>query len=390
MKRLLIIIVLFFLAIAVSPYLIGEKGYILIAFGDFTVESTVVTAGIFLLVLFITLLLSLKLLRGGFKLGQGTWRKITFAGRRKAERQFNQGIAAYLLGDYQQAEQLLSKSAEYEVMPQSGYALAADAAHKQKLSAKTEYYLDCLVQNPEVLKDSLVQILVIISQQLQLKNYQKARSLIDEYHKHIGHDYRLFSLEIELSLIEQRFEHVIEYLPKALKDKNITQVKINRWCQQAFLGHFSHLLKTGGQAQLEKYWLSITKKLKQQQEVVFAYCYVLAQHGLNNKLEEYLLPSFKFNADADYLKRIRELPLNNVDSLLNEAQKHLHKDPHSVKWLGCLGFLAYTCHQYDMAVKAYASLLKLDQGFDQQDRLFYAKALIAKQEYQQANQLLLQ
>ena len=35
MKRLLIFIVLFFIAIAISPFLIDEKGYILIKMGDF-------------------------------------------------------------------------------------------------------------------------------------------------------------------------------------------------------------------------------------------------------------------------------------------------------------------------------------------------------------------
>ena len=55
MKRLVVLILLFFAAVAISPLLINEKGYILIAMGDLTVESTVVTAVIMLILIFIGL-----------------------------------------------------------------------------------------------------------------------------------------------------------------------------------------------------------------------------------------------------------------------------------------------------------------------------------------------
>ena len=58
MKRIIFVIVLFFVAVAISPVLIGEKGYILIAMGDITVESTVVTASMMLVALFLLIILS--------------------------------------------------------------------------------------------------------------------------------------------------------------------------------------------------------------------------------------------------------------------------------------------------------------------------------------------
>ena len=100
MKRLLIVVLLFLSAVAFSPILIGEKGYILIAMGDLTIKSTVVTASIMLILSFIALLMVLKFFRGGLNFSFAAWNKIAFANRRKALRDLNKGIAAYVLGDY--------------------------------------------------------------------------------------------------------------------------------------------------------------------------------------------------------------------------------------------------------------------------------------------------
>lgn len=388
MKRLVLFFVLFFAAVAISPLLIGEKGYILISMGSITIESTVVTASIFLIILFIAILMSLKVFRGGIRLGKGTWFRVTTAGKRKAQRQFKQGVSAYLLADYAQAEQLLVKSADNSGMTSIAYSLAAAAAHQQANNANTEYYLDCLSRETSS-KDSLEQVLVIINQQLKLKNHTKARGLIDEYHKYIGHDPRLLALEIELSLIEQRFEHVINYLPQAEKNKTLAPAVLYRWQHQAFLGQFELLITQGDQRKLVNYWQDLARKIQHKQSVVLAYCHVLAKHQLTQSLEQVLLPALKFDASMEFVKQLRFLPIGQCQGLINLVQKHLHKDNHSTQWLSCLGFLAFADKQFDMAAKAYASLFHQESGYDQQDALLYAQVLMAKNEHQQANQLLL-
>ena len=389
MKRLVLYFILFFAAVALSPFLIGEKGYILIAMGDITIESTVVTASIFLVILFVALLLSLKIFRGGIRLGKGTWFRVTTAAKRKAERQFKQGVSAYLLEDYAQAEQLLIKSADNSTTPSVAYSLAASAAHAQGENANTEYYLDCLAKQVSA-SDSLEQILVIIKQQLKLKNHAKARALIDEYHKHIGHDTRLLILDIELSLIEQRFEHVIDVLPQVEKIKTFNQTRLHDWQYATYLGQFEQLISRGEQAKLVEYWQGLARKTKQKQAIVLAYCHVLAKYNLTQVLESVLLPALKFDASSEFVKQLRFLPITQCQSLIAVVQKHLHKDNHSSQWLSCLGFLAFADKQFDMAAKAYASLFHQKNGYDQHDAQLYAKVLMAKNAHEQANKVLLE
>jgi HemY protein len=391
MKRLIILFLVFFVAVAISPFLIGEKGYILLAMGDYTIESTVVTASLFILVLFIVLLLSLKLLRGGIRLSVGSWNKLYFAKTRRAQREFSQGIAAYVLGDYPQAEKLLVKSAERNAMENISYLIAADAAQQQNLSANTEYYIKCLnaLDLPENAQN-LESILVTIHQYIKLKDYTHARQLIDQHHRHLGHDSRLLSLEIDLCLIEQRFDTAIDYLVKARKQKAITEQRITDWEKCAFTGKFNELMVKTDQQALLSYWAKLPRKLKHTDVIIFAYCQQLAQHHIIEPLNKLLLPGFTFIADEQFLKNVRTLPLNRPQALIDQVQKLLHKDPQSIKWLSCLGFLAFAGRQYDMSAKAYGSAyVQSPESLDKADLTFYAKALIAKGQPEPANQLLM-
>ncbi len=90
---LIIVLIIFLSVMAISSFLIDAKGYILIAMGNTTIELTVLSAGIMLTLLFIALIISLKLLRGGLHFSFGAWNKLAFAGQRRGIANFNKGLA---------------------------------------------------------------------------------------------------------------------------------------------------------------------------------------------------------------------------------------------------------------------------------------------------------
>jgi len=140
MIRIIIALIIFFSVMAISPFLIDEKGYILIDKGKTTIELTVLSAAIMLTLLFIALIFSLKILRGGLNFSFGTWNKIDFAGQRRGIANFNKGLAAYMLEDYSQAEATVDKSAMPAKRKQSAYLLAASASAKLELNSNTNQY----------------------------------------------------------------------------------------------------------------------------------------------------------------------------------------------------------------------------------------------------------
>jgi len=395
MKRLLVLLILFFAAVAISPMLINEKGYILIAMGDLTIESTVITACIMLIILFVALLILLKAFRGGLKLGLGTWDKLIFANRRKALRQFNQGIAAYALEDYAQAEKLLAKCADATQFQQTAYLLAASAAQKQALTSNSNHYLLALEDHGQTLKSVglegvLIKIKLLLAQDSYNKeNLAQARILIDEHHKHIGHDARLLSLEIDLCLSESRFESAVDYLTSARKQKEIAQSSINNWEARAYYGAFNNLLIQKDNNSLTLYWKKLARKVKESEAVLFAYCLVLAEQNIVEPLNKILVKPLKKDASSSFLHQLRTLPLKQTDELIIIVQKHLHNDQQNPKWLSCLAHLALKGGQWQMAEKAFHSLLNLEgERYDQLDLTAFAKTLEQQGEYQNANQLL--
>jgi HemY protein len=390
MKRLVILVLLFFSAVAISPLLVNEKGYILIAMGDLTVESTVVTAIMMLIVLFITLIIFLKVLRGGLKFSLRTWNKIAFASKRRGLKDFNRGIAAYVLDDYAQAEHLFSKSAEPAQCERTAYLLAAAAASKQSLRSNTNHYLAILESYDNAVQISgLESILVTIKLLIAQEDFKKARTLIDEHHKHIGHDARLLSLEIDLCLIEQRFDTAADYLVSVRKQKLIAEAKIKHWEVNIFNEVFSEKITKQDNAALTIYWKSLPRKIKQREAVILAYCQTLAKHNITESLDKILVPAIKKGQDTTFIKSIRTLPLSSADTLISIVQKHLHHDQHSALWLSYLAHLARASKQWSMAEKAFNSLVHLDgQQYDDIDLNAFADTLEQQGEFQKANEVL--
>jgi HemY protein len=393
MKRTILwifLILTFFVVIAVSPALISEKGYILISMGDSIIELTVVSACIMLSIIFVVLAFSLKLIRGSLRFGFRGWNKIAFANRRRGLKDFNRGIAAFILDDHQQAEHLLAKAAEPSNFPRTAYLLAAAASSKQSLRSNTNHYLGLLAQEDHTIKTAgLESILVTIKLLMVQEDFAQARTIIDEHHKHVGHDARLLSLEIELSLQEKRFSYVIDQLGSARKQKTITDEKIAQWEATAFYGAFSETIRKESKEALATFWQNIARKLKQREAILFAYCQVLAENKITEPLNKILLPVVKKGADIKFLQSIRLLPISAADELISAVQKHLHHEQHSGKWLSCLANLAAKSQQLPMAEKAFNSLVNLEgHQYDSTDLLVFSQVLEQQGDFQKANQVL--
>jgi HemY protein len=396
MIRIVIGLIIFLSAMAISPFLIDEKGYILIAMGNTTIELTVLSAGIMLTLLFIALILSLKVLRGGLNFSFGTWNKMAFAGQRRGIANFNKGLAAYMLEDYSQAEELFFKSAIPSKRKQSAYLLAASASAKLALDSNTNHYLGLLDKETLKLKEvGLESVLVnikLLMNQDKSETYAKARLLIDENHKQIGHDARLLSLEIDLCLIEKRFDQAVHYLATARKEKTINDNIVQAWENLAYYGSFNESIRQHDNQALQDNWQKLSRKIKQREAVLFAYCQVLAEHEITEPLNKLLVPLFKKSPSVEFLKKIRNLPIKRADELILIVQKQLHKDVHSGKWLSCLGHLALTSGQYSMAEKAFGSLIKLEdedygKQYDHQDLQALANSHSRQGQYQAADEI---
>jgi len=122
--------------------------------------------------------------------------------------------------------------------------------------------------------------------------------------------------------------------------------------------------------------------------VVMAYCKVLAENNITAPLSKILLPIIKKGADKAFMKNMRSLPITQPDELIVVVQKYLHKDPKNAVWLSCLAHLAVSSKQWEMAEKAFNTLVNLDEKqYDDVDLLAFAQTLQQREQFEKAVQV---
>jgi HemY protein len=138
MKRnvlLLLILGLLLAASALAPVFKTDPGHVLINFGDWTIETSVLVLIASLLILWVTVQIVVWL-----------WRMPVETARRLNEqrsyKQLEKGLLALTEGDWHGAEKALEKSTTTQGGTTAHYLAAAQAADKQDAEDRREYYLE--------------------------------------------------------------------------------------------------------------------------------------------------------------------------------------------------------------------------------------------------------
>ncbi len=138
MKRsflLLLILALLLLASALAPMFKSDPGHVLINFGEWTIETSVLVLAAALLILWFSVQIAVWL-----------WRMPVETARRMREqrafKQLEKGLLALTEGDWGAAEKALEKSASVQGRTTAQYLAAAQAADSQDAHDRREYYLE--------------------------------------------------------------------------------------------------------------------------------------------------------------------------------------------------------------------------------------------------------
>jgi HemY protein len=138
MKRsilLLLLLALLLAAAAMAPMFKADPGHVLINFGDWTVETSVLVLASALLILW----LSIHLVVWAWRMPLETARRMR---EQRAFKQLEKGLLALTEGDWSTAEKALEKSASAQGRTTAQYLAAAQAADSQDAPERREFYLE--------------------------------------------------------------------------------------------------------------------------------------------------------------------------------------------------------------------------------------------------------
>ncbi|MBY5993334.1 heme biosynthesis HemY N-terminal domain-containing protein [Ferrimonas balearica] len=273
MIRLLIYAVLILAGLLVGPTLTANKGYVLVAVGEYTVETSVLGAVVVLLVAFGLLQLLEWAVIKGINLTGSTlayprrWR------RNQARKHTLQGALALAQQDWAGAEKAMAKGAQAGEYPVINLLAAARAAHHRGDPEACEGYLTQAEALPNAAKAVRI---TRLRYQIDDGELAQARQSLEALEPKLRQQPQVLKLALELYRAQQDWDALARLLPALSKHKVLPETALEALPEEIEVACLSQCPDLTA---LEQRWQGLSRRLKRADAVVRAYVTGLARFG---------------------------------------------------------------------------------------------------------------
>ncbi|WP_199610253.1 heme biosynthesis HemY N-terminal domain-containing protein [Flocculibacter collagenilyticus] len=352
MIRLLIILVLVFGTAVLAPRFISETDFVQFVVGNHTVELSIISF-ISLSIILIFAFFALEwLIRKLYRIFTGTssW----FGGRasKKAEQALEQGLIAYLLQDWKQANNAFNKTEALTHSQLVRNLYAANVALKLGELAQAQDYLATSEEQTNHSKQSDPVKLYQAQMQFELHQYQRALDTITDYLEKNKKDPAALRLKLHCLMALKEYASIQPALKKAEKYNAFTSEELINFKQQYYLAMFSKSANEQGLAAAKQQWQDIPKADKKETALLGAWLMVLAKQHEDQEVEALMLEQLKHNNIEGLIQIATDLPKVSTPTLCKELQKRLQKSPDNRHLMILLGLVACLNEDFELARKA--------------------------------------
>ena len=377
MIRLFLLLVIIGAAMVCGPLLAGNKGYVLIAIGDYTIEMTVISAGILALLLYGVLWCSERLLVRLFHIKGSTRRWFTERRRRKARERTLAGTLALAEGQFRQAETLMRKSAPDSDQALLNYLSAAEAAQAQGQTERRDAYLQqAAEQHPRAsLAVSLIRARLLLRQQ----QYPEAEQLLQRLDQAHPQHPVIQQLLKECYLALGHWSQLLALLPQLSKRKQVGADELQQLQQQIYPPLFAERAASAGRDGVMALWQELPRTLRQDAPTQAAAATALIGLGDETQAQEILLEGVRRSPSPSLLAVVPQLQ-QPAPKLLAQLQKSEQSAEPSADLLQAIGILllrqremeraqaylerAVSLHPQATAYRALAELMEQQRLFE--------------------------
>lgn len=356
MIRTLLLFLLLGGAMVMGPLVAGNKGYVLIALGEYTIEMSVVSAALFGVLLYVLLLLVENLLGRLFSLHSRTRMWLHHRRRRQGQQQTLAGALALAEGRFEQAEALMLKGAGESEQPLLNYISAAEAAEAQGESERRDRYL----QQAEEEHPNARLALGLIRARSQLRRNeliaaeQTLLTLQADYPQHRT----VLTLLKECLLSRSQWSSLLSLLPQLQKLKLITAAEFSALQKQIYPALFAEKGNTLGKEGILALWRELPKSLRHEPELLDALIQQLITMGAEADAEELLQESLRKHFQPALLPLAAKL--QHPGSALTQLVEKLQSQLPETERAATMGFIYLQQKAYAQAQSA------LEQALQQQ------------------------
>ncbi|MGF1683054.1 heme biosynthesis HemY N-terminal domain-containing protein [Photobacterium minamisatsumaniensis] len=357
MIKLLLLVAALIAGIVAGPMLAGNQGYVLISVANQTLEMSLTTLILFIVILFGAFFLLETILKRLFSLGSSTrgW----FSGRkaRKARLQTSAGLMKVIEGDWRQAEKLVVKSVKHSDTPLLNYLAAAEAAQGQGDASQRDEYLK---QAADIDSQSLAVALTRAKLQFRQQQYEQAMATLQEIKSDHSRNPVLLSLLKECYLKLEDWKPLLALLPQLEKAGVLQAEDIAVLEVQAECGIMKHLAKQGGSEGLMGHWNSLSRKAKLRPELVACFVTLMSEHNADSEAYGVLRDTLKKNNDNSLIELVPTLKLADYHPAIVRLQDLLRYDSSNPSTHSALGQLFIHEEKWEEAKQHFEKAIALN------------------------------
>ncbi len=298
-----------------------DPGYLLVSYGHWTLEATVVVASLILLGLFAAshwLLLSIYKVRS-LPRRTRVWR--SKRQQSKASQFLSTGLVELAEGRWQDAEKNLLRYTDESESPLLNYLAAARAAHGQGAYDRRDNYLKLAIQAMPT-----ADIAVGLTQaEMQLQHGQLEQALASMEHlKRIAPKHK-YVIKLLVGVYEQLhdWENMLAHLAQLRKSGIFTDGQYTQLEKRAYLGLLTASSQHDGISQLQALWERLPKYLKNDVAVIHLHVQQLLRLGEGFRAEPLIRQALEHQWEESLAELYGVIP-GDTRTQLRYAEKWQH------------------------------------------------------------------
>ncbi len=365
--RYLFLLCLIALAAAAGLVILIEQdpGYMLIAWGSYTVEMTVWIALATIVAILLVIWLIVSLLRRTFAMGRAVQTVVVQQSEKRAQQQTARGLIAFIEGNWERSRELLLTSSDKSETPLLNYLIAARASHQ----------LGDLGQRGEYLKHAAestsgASIAVDITQaelQLHAGQLEECLATLKRARKNAGKHPRVLGLLKDVYTRLDDWEQILALIPELRRHNLLPDAELAALHLQAAIGNLDNVADRNRNsdalsASLHHWWQQYSKEITRNSEAVVHYARHLVVAGDDTEAEKLVRNQLKREWHADLVLLYGRIAGRDPAKQLLTAEGWLKEHTNDAPLLLTLGRLSLRNELWTKAREYFENCYRLDSS----------------------------
>lgn len=339
MKRLFIAVLATLLfAAALAAAITYDPGYVLIAFGKYTLETTVWVGIALVLVILLTMYLLILIIHRGVRQGSLFSRWHSNWHDRRGRQLTQRGLLAYLEGNFERARVVLDRAAARAELPALNYVLAARAAAAQGEHQVAEQYL----QRAQRSEDHTEFAIALTRAELNLRQgkLQEALLVLTRIRNHAAkHPYILHLLRDTYTALRD-WPSLLLLLPQLRKHKVMTKDAAAELEVRTTANLVDELVEKKQIETMRQVWNDASRTVTQDSRAVASYVRGLLALGAGPEAEALLRNQLKREQNVELIGLYGKAAAAEPARQLTQVEQWLRENGGSAPLYLCAGRIA--------------------------------------------------